>query len=63
LHSFLGYDKKDFNFNLVEQVDDIEQLKIRESYYEYYYQASYNYTKVFGVVEKTKDIVERIFGK
>jgi ribosomal protein S8 len=63
LHSFLGYDKKDFNFNLVEQVDDITQLKTRESYYEYYYQAGYNYKKMFGEVEKTKDIVERVFGK
>jgi hypothetical protein len=63
LHSFLDYDKKDFKFNLVEQVDDITQLKTREAYWEYYYQAGYNYTKMFGNVEKTKDIVERIFNK
>ena len=62
LHSFLGYNKDDFKFHLVEQVDDITQLKTRESYYEYFHQASYNFKKIFGEIERTSEIIARVFG-
>ena len=59
LHSFLGYDKKDFTWEVIEECD-VKDLFDREKYYQDKLQSKQNFKRIFGKIETTKSIVERL---
>ena len=59
LFSFLGYDKNNFTWELVEECDP-ENLFVREKHYQKQFKSKANYKKHFGKVESTKSIIERL---
>lgn len=59
LHSFLGYDKKDFTWELIEECDP-KDLFDRERYYRQKFNSYDNYKKHFGKIESTRSLVERL---
>ena len=62
LHSYYGYKKDDFTFELIEEVKDEMDLRAREAYYEYKFNAKANYTKTFGKLVSVKERHEEMFG-
>ena len=59
LFSFLGYDKNNFTWELVEECEP-ENLFDREKHYQKQLNSKANYKKHFGKVETTKSIIERL---
>ena len=59
LHSFLNYDKADFKFNIVEHCDTHKLIE-REQFYEDKFKAKEKYKEIFGKVEKTGSIIQRL---
>lgn len=59
LHSFLGYDKANFTFEIVEHCD-INELIEKEKYYRIKLKSKENFKRIFGKIESTRVIVERL---
>jgi predicted GIY-YIG superfamily endonuclease len=59
LHSFLGYDKKDFSWNMLETCDEDNRLE-REQYYRKYHKSKENFKRIFGKIETTDKLIERL---
>lgn len=59
LHSFLGYDKKDFSWNMLETCDDDTMIE-REKYYRQFHKSKENYKRIFGKIPTTKKLIEKL---
>jgi transposase-like protein len=59
LHSYLGYDKKDFTWEIIEECD-VDMLFEKERCYQKELRSKENFKKHFGKVETTKSLVERL---
>jgi len=59
LHSFLGYDKKDFTWEMIEECDP-KDLFDKEKYYQKKLNSRANFKRIFGKLETTKSLVERL---
>lgn len=60
LHSFLGYDKKDFSWNMLETIDDTNTRIEKEQYYRKFHKSKQNFKRIFGKIETTEKLIERL---